>query len=220
LVARPRERRLVKIALIGATGRIGGHLLREARERGHDVLALVRPGVATAGSPVPTHSVDIFQPAELAEALRGQNAVVSAYGVPTDALLHLLPAAAAAIVRAARLAGVRRVVTVGGAGMLHVSPGIRLADTPDFPAALQPKVVAHEQAVAALREATDLDRTCVAPAAQIGPGGRSGRYRVAVGALVRDAQGRSAISFEDFAIALLDELEQARHLREVIGVGA
>ena len=220
MAALPRDRRLVKIALIGATGRIGAHLLREARERGHEVLALVRPGVAKAGSAHPARAVDMFQPAELAEALRGQDAVVSAYGVPTDALLHLLPAAARAIVQAARLAGVRRVVTVGGAGMLAVSPGVRLADTPDFPAALQPKVVAHDQAVAALREAADLDWTCVAPAAQIGPGGRTGRYRVAVGALVRDAQGRSVISFEDFAIALLDELEQGRHLREVLGVGS
>ncbi len=209
----------MKIALIGARGRIGRHIAREARERGHEVLALVRPGRAPAVDGAPARVVDIFSVPGLAQAVRGQDAIISAYAAPTDELLHLLPAAVAAITRAALQAGVPRVLTVGGAGMLEVAPGVRLADTPDFPALLLPKVVAHAQAVEVLRAAIGLDWTCVAPAAQVGPGGRTGRYRTAVGALVRDAQGRSAISYEDFALALVDELEGGRHSRQLLAVG-
>jgi putative NADH-flavin reductase len=161
--------------------------------------------------------VDVFDPQALAALLRGHDALVSAYGAPPDAL-HLLAALTQSLVAAARLAGVDRLVTVGGAGGLAVAPGQRLADTPGFPAALLPKVKAHEDAGAVLA-ASGLAWTCLAPATQIAAGERTGRYRLAAGALVADAQGRSTISYPDFACALLDELETGRHLRQLVGVG-
>lgn len=209
----------MKIAIIGATGKVGHPISQEALERGHEVIALVRPKVSGASAlAMPTCTVDIFDPVNLARAVLGFDAIASAYGAPADAL-HLLAALAGSLVSAARQAGLRRVVVVGGAGVLDVSPGQRLGDTPGFPEALMPKVTAHADAIAVLRGADDLDWTCVAPAAQIGPGPRTGRYRSAVNALVTDAEGRSSISYSDFACALIDEIEACRPARQVVGVG-
>jgi len=207
----------MRIALVGISGRIGRHLAREALARGHQVLGLVREGATAADLPAPTRGVDLFDAAGLAKVVRGHDALVSAYGAPADAP-QLLAAATACIVEAARATGIERVLTVGGAGGLEVRPGVRLADTPEFPAALLPKVKAHGDAVSVLA-GSGLDWTCIAPAAQIGPGERTGRYRLAVGALVTDPSGRSSISYEDFACAVLDELEVARHPRQVLGTG-
>jgi putative NADH-flavin reductase len=183
----------------------GGHVAREALARGHAVRRLLRA------------EVDLFDPWALAQALRGQEVLVSAYGAPADAP-QLLASTTASLVQAAREVGLRRVITVGGAGGLTVGPGTRLADTPGFPAALLPKVRAHGDAMA-VPAASDLDWTCVAPAARISAGERTGRYRLAVDALVSDAQGRSTSSYADFACALVDELEAARHLRRLVGTG-
>jgi putative NADH-flavin reductase len=195
----------MKIALVGCTGRIGRHVAREALDRGHAVHCLLRA------------QVDLFDPDALAQALRGQDVLISAYGAPADAP-QLLATVTASLVQATREAGVVRLISVGGAGGLAAGPGTRLADQPGFPAALLPKVKAHEDAVAVLA-ASDLDWTCVAPAAQIVQGERTGRYRLAVGALVCDAQGRSTISYGDFACALVDELEAARHRGQLVGTG-
>jgi putative NADH-flavin reductase len=122
------------------------------------------------------------------------------------------------LLQAAGSAGLRRVLTAGGCGILTIPEGGRLADVDGFPAELLPKVVAHEEAVALLT-ASHMEWTCLSPPEQIGPGERTGRYRLALAGLVRDATGRSAISYEDFACAVVDELEAARHLRQLMGVG-
>jgi len=196
----------MRIALIGATGRIGRLIAQEATGRGHAVTALRR------GEP------DILDAAALAQAVRQHDALVSAYRPPSDAL-HLLALVAASATQAVRQAGVPRVLTVGGAGVLSVAPGVRLGDTPDFAAALVPQVAAHTAAIAVLRACTDVDWTCMVPPAQIGVGARTGRYRTAVDALVRQADGRSTVSYGDFACAVLDELESPCHSRQVVGVG-
>lgn len=195
----------MKLALVGATGRVGSHLAREALARGHALRTCSRD------------EVDLFDSGALAHVLRGQDALLSAYGAPPDAPQRLVDATRS-LVRAAQAAGVRRVLTVGGAGGLEIAPGQRLADTPGFPPDLQAKVQAHEEAVQVLLH-SGLDWTCLAPAAQIGPGERTGRYRLAVAALVRDAQGRSSISYPDFALAVLDELAAGRHPRQLVGTG-
>ena len=197
----------MRIALIGATGRLGGEIAREASERGHTVTALRRS------------EVDIFDVTALAQAIRGHDALVSAYRAPSEDTLHLLATLARCVTEAARQAGVLRVITVGGAGALEVAPGQRLGDQVDFPAALRPQVVAHAAAITELRASTGVDWTCVVPAAQIAPGPRSARYRTAVDALVCRADGRSTITDADFACAVLDELETGRHPRQVLGVG-
>jgi putative NADH-flavin reductase len=197
----------MRIALIGASGRLGGEIAREAIARGHTVTALRRG------------EVDIFDVAALAQAVRGHAALVSAYRAPSEDSLHLLAAVARCATRAAQQAGVSRVLTVGGAGVLEVAPGQRLGDQADFPAALRPQVVAHAAAIAELRACTGVDWTCVVPAARIAPGPRSGHYRTAIDTLVRRADGSSTLTDADFACALIDELETGRHPRQVLGVG-
>lgn len=210
------------MGLTGATGRIGRAVLDEALAQGHEVCALLRPGRALADWPdvVVRRDVDVFDTAALTRALIGCDAVVSAYGVPADEPPGRLVAFTTVLVHATVAAGVARLVTVGGAGMLEIAPGVRLGDAPDFPPALQPKVRAHADAVAVLRSlGADLDWTCVAPAAQIGPTPRTGRWRTDSARLVRNPEGHSRIGYADFAAALVDELVQRRHLRGVMAVG-
>lgn len=194
-----------RIALVGSTGRIGSRIAHEARTRGHCVFEVLRA------------DVDLFDPAALTTVLRGNDVLVSAYGAPA-ADPQKLPEATRSLLQAAEWAGLERVLTVGGCGMLAVPEGRRLADTEGFPAALQPKVSAHEEAVALLA-ASPTAWTCLSPPEQIGPGERTGRYRLAIKSLVRDDLGRSTISYEDFACAVVDELETARHLRQLLGAG-
>jgi putative NADH-flavin reductase len=196
---------MLRIALVGSTGRIGSRIAQEARARGHEVVEMLRA------------AVDLFDPRALAVALRGSEVLVSAYGAPADEP-HKLPQATSSMLQAAQSAGLSRVLAVGGCGALAVPEGGRLADTEGFPAALQPKVRAHEDAVAILASSS-VAWTCMSPPEQIGPGERTARYRLAPGALVRDAGGRSAISYDDFACAAIDELEAPRYPRQLVGAG-
>jgi uncharacterized protein len=150
-------------------------------------------------------------------ALRGNDILVSAYGAPAGEP-EKLPRATRSLVQAAESLELSRVLTVGGCGILAIPEGGRLADKDGFPEALQPKVRAHAEAVAVLA-ASPIAWTCVSPPEQIGPGERTGHYRLAPGTLVRDAAGASTISYEDFACAVVDELEAASHVRRLVGAG-
>lgn len=206
----------MKIALIGASGNIGRRIAGEALDRGHTVLNLGRTESAQRAG-APHRLTDVFDPKKLAQAIKGCDALVSAYRAPDDSL-QLLASLTKSMVEAARAARIKRLLVVGGAGSLEVSPGVKLASTPGFPEHLKAKAAAHDEAIAVLKTANDLDWTCLAPAAQIGPGTKTGKYRGAVGSLVKDAEGRSAISYEDFADALITELEARSHVREIYSV--
>lgn len=199
---------------------------------GHEVTVVVRQasGAASvsASAPAPDGPVqsagalryvqaDVFDSDAFARAVRGHDAIVSAYAAPPETPLRVADAAQA-LVDAARNGGIRRLMVVGGAGSLEVAPGIALADTPGFPAALRPKAVAHSRAIDALRQASDLDWTWFAPAAEIADGPRTGSARRG-SMLVTDAGGRSRISYADFAAAFIDELSAVRWLRQVVTVG-
>ncbi|CAN5601752.1 NAD(P)H-binding protein [soil metagenome] len=220
----------MKIALVGGTGRIGQHLAAEALSMGHDVTVIARhaSGATSASMSLPDGPMprtgalrhvraDLFDPEALAEAVRGHDAIVSAFAAPPEMPMRVADAAKA-LVDAARAAVVRRLMVVGGAGSLEVTPGIVLADTPGFPAALRPKAVAHSRAIDVLRRAPDLDWTWFAPAAEIADGPRTGTFRRG-SMLVADAAGRSRISYADFAAAFVDELAAARWLRQVMTAG-
>jgi uncharacterized protein len=195
----------MRIALVGSTGRIGSRIACEARARGHHLSEILRA------------DVDLFDALALAAALRGSDVLVSAYGAPAGEP-EKLPRATRSFVQAAESLELNRVLTVGGCGILAVPEGGRLADTDAFPQALQPKVKAHDEAVAVLA-ASRVAWTCVSPPEQIGPGERTGHYRLIPETLVRDAAGASTISYEDFACAVVDELEAASHLRRLVGAG-
>jgi hypothetical protein len=145
---------------------------------------------------------------------------VSAIGPGPGQDASVLLRAARGLLDGLRKSGVRRLIVVGGAGSLEVSPGVELADTTQFPAAWKPVADAHRAALAIYREEPDLEWTVVSPAAMIAPGVRSGHYRAGGDQLLVDSKGESRISAEDYAVAIADEVETPRHLRRRFTVAA
>jgi uncharacterized protein len=215
--------RKMKIVLFGATGAVGQRIAAEALSRGHEVVGVVRDP-SRAQSPdarVTLVRGDATDAASVAELARGADAVVSAISPRpgTTGSAPTLVGAARAVIAGARQAGTRRVLAVGGAGSLEVAPGVMLLDSPGFPDAYKPEAVDGRDALAVFRaEGEGLDWTFVSPAAVIQPGERTGRYRTTVDQFLADENGHSVISFEDFAVALLDELEQPKNAGRRFGV--
>jgi uncharacterized protein len=197
----------MKILLIGASGMIGSRIATEARERGHSVTGVTRSG--TDGTTV----ADANDSAAVAGLAAGHDAVVLSVTPGEDGMLGTGRAVFAAL----RSAGVSRLLVVGGAGSLRVPPGVRLVDTPEFPAAWKEGALAQAELLELLREeAGDLEWTYVSPAAEIAPGERTGTFRRGGDDLVTDAEGNSRISAEDYAIGLVDELEKGEAIRSRI----
>ncbi|MFF8382259.1 NAD(P)-dependent oxidoreductase [Streptomyces kanasensis] len=204
----------MKIALFGATGMVGSRIAAEAARRGHDVVAVSRSGASPVEGPgVTAVAADAGSVEAVAAAVAGADVVASALAPVRDGSDPRAPFAALydAFLDGVRQGGVRRVVIVGGAGSLLVEPGTALVDTPGFPVAYKAEAQAHADRLAALRGVTDLDWTYVSPAAQIAPGERTGVFRVGGDALLTDAEGNSAISAEDYAVAFVDEIERGAH---------
>jgi len=214
----------MKIVVFGATGNVGRRVVAEALRRGHDVVGVVRDPSAVP-SPDPRVALvrgDATDAGSIASVARGADAVVSAIsprpnarGLPAPSLV----ANARAMIAGLRDAGVRRVLYVGGASTLEVAPGKQLLDQPGFPEAYKAEALEGRGALGVWRgEAEGLDWTFLSPAIEIGPGERTGRYRTTGEQLLFDAEGKSFISFEDYAVAVLDELERPQHVGERFGV--
>lgn len=211
----------MNIALIGATGFIGTALLEEALARGHAVTALVRHPAKLADHPqLKAQQVDVADVAALAAHIEGADAVISAFSGHADSdVLGAYLAGFSAIVAAVKKAHVPRLLIVGGAGSLDVAPGLQLIDTPAFPAQYKATAEGARQALGMLRKEAALDWTMLSPSAVIAPGQRTGVFRLGGDQLLLDADGKSAISVQDFAMAMLDEAEQASHRRQRFTVG-
>lgn len=212
----------MNIVLFGASGMIGSRILRELVSRGHGVKAVVRdpsrvaaePGVTVAGG-------DMSDAAQVASLAAGADAVVSAYSPGQGTETRLLPAIEA-LVAGVKQAGVQRVLIVGGAASLFVAPGVTLLASGHLPAQWLAIAQAHADVLGWLRTsdaAKGLEWTCFSPAAFIEPGERTGKFRLGGDDLMMDAQGQSRISAEDYAIALVDELERPQHARQRFTVG-
>ncbi len=202
----------MKIAIIGATGRVGTRLIDEALQRGHGVTAVARKASALpARANLTTRDADVADRHALAAALAGNDVAIST--------VRFLQANAEQITAAVRKAGVPRLLVVGGAGSLYVAPGAQLVDTPQFPAIYKDEALAGRKFLNALRGETQLDWTFLSPSALLEPGQRSGKYRVGEETLMTDAAGKSWISMEDYAIAMLDEVEKPEHSRQRYTVG-
>lgn len=213
----------MKIVLFGATGHIGQRIVREALDRGHDVLGVVRdPSRAQSPDPrVPLVQGDATDPASVAAAVAGADAVVTAVSPRPGTTGHApsLTDVARGLIAGLRQAGVRRLLVVGGAGSLEVAPGVALMDTPGFPPAYLGEATEGRDSLNVYRaEGEGLDWTFLSPAIVIQPGERTGRYRTTGDALLTDEQGNSLISYEDYAVALLDELENPKHVGRRFGV--
>lgn len=213
----------MKIVIFGALGRAGRHIAREALNRGHEVVGVGRQ--ATKAEQIDPHlqlvQGDASDASVVACLVSGSDAVVNSIsprpsvGGPACSLED----AARALIAGLGQAGVKRLLVVGGAGSLEVAPGVALKSTPEFPPEYLPEATAQSQALEVYRrEAGELDWTYLSPAILFDEGERTGHYRTTDDQLLSDANGVSAISFADYAIAVLDELEHPSHLKQRFGV--
>ncbi|TFF41172.1 NAD(P)-dependent oxidoreductase [Pseudomonas sp. RIT623] len=201
-----------KIAIIGATGRAGSQLLEEALRRGHSVVAIARdPSPLQGRAGVTVKALDAKDSAALEAAVSGCDAVLSA--------AHFATIEPQAIIAPVKAAGVKRLLVVGGAGSLLLPSGQRVIDSPDFPEAYKAEASAGVGFLDALHQEPELDWTFLSPSAEFVEGERTGHYTLGKDHLLIGADGRSWISFADYAIAMLDELEQAAHARARFTVG-
>lgn len=202
-----------RVALIGASGNVGSRILAELVSRGHTVTGIARmPDAIEAGPRVTAVRGDVNEPAALAKVLAGHDVVISA--VPfrnTDP---------GVLIGAVRTSGVKRYIIVGGAATLMNAEGQRLLDTPALVKLRDsPEPAGGAQFLEAIRKVTDLDWTFFSPAVNFAPGQRTGKFRLGGDTVVTDAQGQSRVSMEDYAIALVDELEKPAHIRQRFTIG-
>ena len=199
------------VALIGATGNAGSRILAELLRRGHSVTAIVRNPEKLAAQPgLTAKKGDVYDQEGLAALLKGHDAVISS--------VHFTASDPRKLIEAVRASGVKRYLVVGGAGSLEVAPGLRLIDTPEFPAEYKAEAAGGAAFLDLLRAETELDWTFLSPSALFVPGERTGSFRLGADQLLV-GEGGSNISFEDYAIALVDELEKPAHSRKRFTVG-
>lgn len=196
---------MMHVAVLGASGRAGSEIVKELTARGHTVLAVARkPEGIAAAEGVTAVAGDANDPDALAETIKGVDAVISAihFDVPAANLLS-----------AVKKAGVNRLLITGGAASLNGPDGVMLYDSPHFPENIKPFVLPAIHFLNDLRKETEVDWTFFSPAMNIFEGPRLGTFRLGGDELVSDANGESKISFADYAIAMVDELEQHKHSR-------
>lgn len=187
-------------------------LATELLRRGHLVTGIaLHIETAEAHPGLTPKQGDARIAATLAPLLAGHDAVISAARFQTSD--------PDALIAAVKSAGVKRLLVVGGAGSLEVAPGKALQDTPDFPAAFKAEAAAGGRFLDRLRKEATLDWTFLSPSAEFGPGERTGKFRLGDDRLLIDTNGKSHISMEDFAIAMVDELEHPQHNRQRFTVG-
>jgi len=207
----------MRIAIIGASGKIGAPIRDEALARGHEVTAIVRhPEKITVQNPrLTVVKADILKDT-VDELVKGHDAVISAYnpGWSNPDIYNEQIKGYKAIINGVKKSGIKRLLVVGGAGTLEVAPGVQLLDTANFPENIKGGVLATRETLSMLREEKKLEWTFLSPPASIDPGERTGNYRVGKDQLLKNEEGESKISTQDYAVAMLDELEHPQHIRE------
>lgn len=203
------------IALIGGSGMIGQRILKEALSRGHKVVAVVRDPsrIAEKHANLELKVGDVLKAESMALAARGTDVVVNSHGAGQRDPQEAVIAANALIEAIGSMNPAPRLIVVGGAASLEIAPGVQLLDTPDFPAAWKGVASAHREALGIYRK-SPINWTYVSPAMFIQPGTRTGKYRIGTEQLVRDEKGESRISAEDYAVAIIDEIEKPQFSRK------
>jgi uncharacterized protein len=202
----------MKLAIIGATGNVGTRLVDEALSRHHAVTAIARDiSKLTRRTGMSATVGDVTQPDAILPLLKGHDAIVSSLRFQSSDPQQLIDLV--------RRSGVKRYLVVGGAASLEIAPGEILLNSPHFPAAYKPEASAGKAFLDALRNVKDLDWTFVSPSVFFGPGERTGKFRLSDNTLLTAADGKSSISYEDYAVALLDEVETPKHIRGRFTVG-
>lgn len=208
----------MKIALIGATGFTGAPVLAELLSRGHQVTALARtPAKLQAQKGLNVVKADVLDEKQVAAAVAGHDAVISAYnpGWSEPKIHDLFLQGSHAILQGIKQAGVKRVLAIGGAGSLYVSPGVQLVDVPQFPAEYKQGALAARELLNRIEKETTLDWTFISPPIGLAPGERTGKYRVGANDLL-PGQGDvpAGISVADLAVAIVDEIEKPQHIQK------
>jgi putative NADH-flavin reductase len=202
----------MKIAVIGASGNAGSRITKELASRGHAVTAIARNPEKIAKLPhVTATKGDVMDQAGLTRLLAGHDVAVSS--------VHFLASDPATLIAAARDAKVGRYLVVGGAGSLEVAPGVRLVTTPDFPAQYKAEAEKGGAFLDLLRQQQTLNWTFLSPSALFTAGERTAKFRLGTDQLLTATDGNSWISFEDFAVALADEIERPAHINKRFTVG-
>ena len=202
----------MNITVLGASGRAGSEIVKELARRGHQVTGVARnPARIPAGAGITAVSGDANNAATLPALRQGTDAVVSA--------IMFVDTNPETLIGAVKAAGAPRYLVVGGAGSLEAAPGLKVIDTPDFPEAYKAEASAGGRFLDRLRQEGDLDWTFLSPSALFDGGERTGRFRLGGDSLLVTTDGRSAISFPDYAIAMADEIETPKHSRQRFTVG-
>lgn len=202
----------MKIAVIGASGNAGSRITAELARRGHAVTAIARnPDKVVAEANVTAVAGDVLDQSGLARLLAGHDAAVSS--------VHFLDSDPVRLIAAASESKVGRYLVVGGAGSLEVAPGVRLVTTPGFPVAYKAEAEKGGAFLDLLRAEKELNWTFLSPSALFTAGQRTGKFRLGTDQLLTADDGKSWISFEDFAVALADEIERPAHIRQRFTVG-
>ncbi len=207
----------MKIALIGATGFVGAPVLSELLSRGHRVTVLARNPSKLAAQPgLTVVAADALDATQVAKAVAGHDAVISAYnpGWSEPKIHDLFLQGSQAILDGVKQSGVKRVLVVGGAGSLYVAPGLQLVDTPPFPAEYKQGALAARELLNRIKLESTLEWSFLSPPIGLAPGERTGQYRVGADDLLPGQGDQPAgISVADLAVAIVDEMEKAQHVR-------
>ena len=202
----------MKVTVLGASGRAGSEIVKELARRGHQVTGVARnPARIPTGEGITAASGDANDAAALPALLQGADAVVSA--------IMFVDTNPETLIAAVKSADVPRYLVVGGAGSLEAAPGLKVIDTPDFPEIYKAEASAGGRFLDRLRQEADLDWTFLSPSALFFVGDRKGAFRLGTDQLLVDGEGHSSISYADYAIALADEIETPKHVRQRFTVG-
>lgn len=211
----------MKIALIGASGFVGSAVLKEALNRNHQVTAIVREPEKIIDNDSRLQKVkgDVMDTEYLSELLKGHDVVISAYnpGWANPNIYNDFLKGAQSIQQAVKKSGVKRLITIGGAGSLFISAGLQLVDSPDFPSQWKPGALAARDYLDIIRKENELEWTFISPAIEMNQHlahKRSGKYRTGLESPVFDENNKSTISVEDLAVAVVDEAERSAHIRQ------
>jgi uncharacterized protein len=213
-----------EIVLIGASGFVGSAILKEALDRGHKVTAVVRhpEKITTVHKNLKVKEGDVSLSDTVTDLFKGADAVISAYnpGWQNPAIAEETTKVYRYILDGVRQAGIDRFLVVGGAGSLFISHGIRLMDAGVMPESILPAVRALADIyLIDLMTEKSIDWVFFSPAGNLEPGLRTGKFRLGKDELIVNEKGESKISVQDYAVAMIDELEKPAHHRERFTIG-
>lgn len=209
----------MKVTVFGASGWIGQHIVEEAKARGHQVIAIVRDPAKVTSQGVEVRQFDLQADTDLSAVLHDVDAVIASVGGRNTGNHNVVAQTAQLMLTQLPQQGIKRLLWVGGAGSLEVSPGVLLMSLPDFPEEYKVEAMAQGQALKVFRDSqSPLNWTFVSPAAEIFPGDKQGRYRIGGEQLLVDDDDNSRISVSDYSVALLDMLESESFTQQRVGV--